>query len=92
MGSFFKIQDISRKKTETVEPNVVGWHIANRTYGTGKNLVYIHLFLLTVFGPVYYGPPLQHMFLLRGAIVNRTYGIHKNLYIQQFLLTIIWSY
>ena len=28
----------------------------NRTYGTHKNL-YISLFLLTTFGPVYYGPP-----------------------------------
>ena len=26
--------------------------------------------------------------LLRGTIVNRTYGIHKNLYIEAFLLTI----
>ena len=26
--------------------------------------------------------------LLRGTIVNRTYGIHKNLYVEPFLLTI----
>ena len=26
--------------------------------------------------------------LLRGNIVNRTYGIHKNLYVNPFLLTI----
>ena len=35
----------------------------------------------------------DRLILLRGAIVNRTYGIHKNLYIQPFLLTDnIWSY
>ena len=28
----------------------------NRTYGTHKNL-YISLFLSTIFGPIYYGPP-----------------------------------
>ena len=28
----------------------------NRTYGTHKN-PYLHLFLLTIFGPIYYGPP-----------------------------------
>ena len=31
--------------------------ILNRTYGTHKNL-YILLFLPTMFGPIYYGPPL----------------------------------
>ena len=30
--------------------------ILNRTYGLHKNL-YISLFLLTIFGPIYYGPP-----------------------------------
>ena len=30
--------------------------IVNRTYGTHKNL-YIYLFSLTIFGPVYYDPP-----------------------------------
>ena len=30
--------------------------IVNRTYGTHKNL-YISVFLLTIFGPIYYGPP-----------------------------------
>ena len=30
--------------------------ILNRTYGAHKNL-YISLFLLTSFGPIYYGPP-----------------------------------
>ena len=30
--------------------------ILNRTYGTHKNL-YISIFLRTVFGPIYYGPP-----------------------------------
>ena len=29
--------------------------ILNRTYGTHKNL-YISLFCLTIFGPIYYGP------------------------------------
>ena len=28
----------------------------NKTYGTHKNL-YVSLFLLTIFGPIYYGPP-----------------------------------
>jgi len=31
--------------------------IVNRTYGTDKDLLYIYLFLLTIFGPIYYGPP-----------------------------------
>ena len=30
--------------------------IINRTYGTYTNL-YISLFLLNIFGPIYYGPP-----------------------------------
>ena len=30
--------------------------IANRTYGKDKNLD-IYVFLLTIFGPIYYGPP-----------------------------------
>ena len=30
--------------------------MVNRTYGTHKNL-YIYVLLLTVFGPIYYGPP-----------------------------------
>ena len=30
--------------------------ILNRTYGTHKTL-YIYLYLLTLFGPIYYGPP-----------------------------------
>ena len=33
-----------------------GGTIVNRTYGTYKNL-YISLFLLTIFGPIYYRPP-----------------------------------
>ena len=33
-----------------------GGAIVNRTYDTHKNL-YIYLFLLTMFGPIYYGPP-----------------------------------
>ena len=32
------------------------------------------------------------LLLLRGTIVNRTYGIHKNLYIEPFLLNNVWSY
>ena len=35
--------------------NITGT-ILNRTYGTHKNL-HISLFLLTIFGPTYYGPP-----------------------------------
>ena len=32
--------------------------ILNRAYGKRKNLpVYIYLFLLATFGPIYYGPP-----------------------------------
>ena len=30
--------------------------IVNRTYGSYKN-IYNYLFLLTIFGPIYYGPP-----------------------------------
>ena len=30
--------------------------IVNRTYGTLKNLC-ISVFLLSIFGPIYYGPP-----------------------------------
>ena len=30
--------------------------LVNRTYGGHKNL-YIHIFLLTIFGPIYYRPP-----------------------------------
>ena len=30
--------------------------IVNRTYGTHKNL-HIYVFSLTIFGPIYYGPP-----------------------------------
>ena len=33
-----------------------GGPILNRTYGTHKSL-YISLVLLTIFGPIYYGPP-----------------------------------
>ena len=36
--------------------NYYGGTILNRTCGTDKNL-YISLFLLTRFGPIYYGPP-----------------------------------
>ena len=32
--------------------------IVNRIYGTHKNL-YIYLFLITIFGPIYYGPPFS---------------------------------
>ena len=42
---------------------VISWQIfllrgtiLNRTYGTHKNL-YISLFLLSMFGSIYYGPP-----------------------------------
>ena len=37
------------------KPTISG-AIVNRTYGTHKNL-YIYLILLTIFGPIYYGPP-----------------------------------
>ena len=66
--------------------------IVNRTCGTHKDL-HISLFLPTIFGPVYYGPPyhMQKWSLcsigrvvpaaryLRGAIVNRTYRTNKHL-------------
>ena len=32
------------------------WTLVNRTYGEDKNL-YINIFLLTIFGPIYYRPP-----------------------------------
>ena len=31
--------------------------IVNRTYGTHKKKLYIYLFMLTIFGPICYGPP-----------------------------------
>ena len=37
--------------------------IVNRTYGIDKNL-YIHPFLLTIFGVIYYGPPYQYYYHL----------------------------
>ena len=39
-----------------VEAVVLRGTLVNRTYGGHKNL-YIHLFLLTIFGPIYYRPP-----------------------------------
>ena len=41
--------------------------VVNRTYGADKNLD-ISLFLLTTFGPIYYGPPL----IIRGTVINKT--------------------
>ena len=43
--------------------------IVNRTCGTHKNL-YVHLFLVTIFGPIYYDPPIPrdrslHLYLVR---------------------------
>ena len=37
--------------------------VLNRTYGKHKNLVYISLFLVTIFGPIYYGPPWYSSYL-----------------------------
>ena len=39
-----------------VPARVLRGTILNRTYSTHKNL-YISLFLLTIYGPIYYGPP-----------------------------------
>ena len=36
-------------------PGRESWTTVNRTYGIHKNL-YIYLFFLTIFGPIYYGP------------------------------------
>ena len=43
------------KQLKTVQQLLRGT-ILNRTYGIDKNL-HIYLFLLTIFGPNYYGPP-----------------------------------
>ena len=42
----------AKVKTSTTIPLLRGT-IVNRTYGIDENL-YIHLFLLTIFGPIYY--------------------------------------
>ena len=62
---------VYKKKCKTGHPPLIPFRIAqsvpfwgqllrgsivNRTYGEHKNL-YISLFLLAIFGPVYYGPP-----------------------------------
>ena len=39
-----------------IEKALLRGAILNRTYGTHKNL-YIYLLLLTILGPIYYGPP-----------------------------------
>ena len=39
-----------------ISANYFGGAIVNRTYGTHKHL-YIFLFLVTIFGPISYGPP-----------------------------------
>ena len=48
---FFSLSCITFSK-----PSITWDHTVNRTYGTHKKL-YISLFLLTIFGPTYYGPP-----------------------------------
>ena len=41
-----------------VSRTITGDHIVNRTYGEHKNLYQVYLpFLLTIFGPINYGPP-----------------------------------
>ena len=42
--------------SSAVYPILLRGVIVNRAYGTHKNL-HIYLFLLTIFGPIYYGPP-----------------------------------
>ena len=48
-----KIMNRMRKKDKK---GLIRGTLVNRTYGGHKNL-YIHIFLLTIFGPVYYRPP-----------------------------------
>ena len=43
--------------TKTPQNVLLRGTIANRTYGIHKNL-YIYPFLLTIFGPIDYGPPV----------------------------------
>ena len=54
---------------------ICGGDVVNRTCGTHNNLCF-SLFLQSIFGPIYYGPPV----ILRGGIINRAYGTDKHLY------------
>ena len=45
-----------RRKSHISRFSLLRGNVLNRTYGRDKNL-YISLFLLTMFGPIYYGPP-----------------------------------
>ena len=44
------------KRKESKKTKTITGALANRTYGVDKNQ-YIDPFLLTIFGPVNYGPP-----------------------------------
>ena len=46
----------SRRAQVPCIPRLLRGTIVNRTYGIPKNL-YISLFSLTIFGPIYFGPP-----------------------------------
>ena len=48
--------DTNVSKTHRVPGILLRGTLVNRTYGGNKNL-YIHLFLVTRFGPIYYRPP-----------------------------------
>ena len=52
----------AKKKNQDAQVRLLRGTIVNRTYGKRRNLS-IYLLLLTVFGPIYYGPPvivIQH--------------------------------
>lgn len=55
-SSLSMLKVVVKKDCVTIRIYYGGPMIVNRTYGTHKNL-YIYLFLLTIFGPIYYGPP-----------------------------------
>ena len=50
------IDDGEKYTRPTRQHELLRGAIVNRTYGIHKNL-YIHRFLPTIFGPIYYGPP-----------------------------------
>ena len=59
-------------------PSYLRGGVVNRTYGRHKNL-YIHLFLPSMFGPIYYGPPPRHVPGSRLSSPPSPYGVHCNL-------------
>ena len=61
----YGLQYLSKKGENTLLRGT----ILNRTYGEYKNL-YISLILLTIFGPIYYGPPYYQVVVLPAMLGN----------------------